>query len=296
MSLQLNQKMVRDAVQSAANKLPALPNVLVRILQLTEDSNSGSINEIEELIRSDQAISSRLLRIVNSAYFGLGGRVVSVNQAVVILGFQQVRNLVLSTSLLTSFEAGSPQTKEIQVRLWQQAFTAASAAQLMARKLKLPAKDLELAFVGGLLQNIGSLFILSILSKSYATLIYEANQTGTRVVDIENERLGLNHAEVGAEILAKWGLPADLVSLIGRHEDQFDSSSGSIFAVVQLADRIGELVAMGQSYDWDVLKVSPEIETALGLSQGDIESVWNEAQEKMAAALEQFTDDAEQAA
>ncbi|MBL8060585.1 MAG: HDOD domain-containing protein [Chthonomonas sp.] len=286
MSLQLNQKMVRDALSSATNQLPALPTVLVRILQLTEDSNSGSIGEIEGLIKSDQAISSRLLRIVNSAYFGLGGKVGSVSQAVVILGFQQVRNLVLSTSLMSSFDSGGEAAKESQAKLWQHAFATASAAQLLGRRQKISAKDNELVFVGGLLQNIGSLFILSVLSRTYAALVNEAYNTGQWVVDIENERLGLNHAEIGAEILSKWELPADLVNLIGAHEGPFTEELDPTVAMIHVADRIGDLVQRGQEFNFEALHLNENAVAALGLSTEDLEKLFSDTKEKVEAALE----------
>lgn len=288
MSLQLNQKMVRDALTSASNQLPALPTVLVRILQLTEDSNTGSVGEIEGLIKSDQAISSRLLRIVNSAYFGLGSKVASVSQAVVILGFQQVRSLVLSTSLMASFDGGES-AKDSQAKLWQHAFATATAAQIIGRKLRIGAKEHELAFVGGLLQNIGSLFILSVLSKTYTVLVTEAYHTDRRVVDIENERLGLNHAEIGAEILTKWELPADLVGLIRDHEGPFTGEIDPMVALIHVADRIGDMVQRGQEFNIDSLEICPEVGAVLGLQAEDLEKVWEDTKVKVQAALELLT-------
>ncbi|MCC7102774.1 MAG: HDOD domain-containing protein [Fimbriimonadaceae bacterium] len=288
MSLQLNQQMVRDALKGAVGQLPALPNVLVRILQLTEDSNSGSVAEIENLIKSDQAISSRLLRVVNSSYFGLGGKVASVNQAVVILGFQQVRSIVLSTSLLSNFGSSGEKHQELQMKLWRHAFATASAAQHIGRKKRLGAKEMDFVFVAGLLQNIGCLFILSVLSRSYSALLCEAYNTGRRVVDIENERLGLNHSEVGGEILAKWGLPEDLVSLINSHEGPFEAELDPLVAVVHCADRIGDLVERDQAFNLDMLDLSLPVWDSLSLDAELLEEAWSQAKEKVHAAMELF--------
>ncbi|MCC6685662.1 MAG: HDOD domain-containing protein [Fimbriimonadaceae bacterium] len=288
MSLQLNQQMVRDALKGAVGQLPALPNVLVRILELTEDSNSGSVAEIETLIKSDQAISSRLLRVVNSSYFGLGGKVASVNQAVVILGFQQVRSIVLSTSLLSNFGSPGEKHQELQMRLWRHAFATASAAQYIGRKKRLGAKEMEFVFVGGLLQNIGCLFILSVLSRSYSALLCEAYNSSQRVVDIENERLGLNHSEVGGEILAKWGLPEDLVSVINSHEGPFDAELDPLVAVVHCADRIGDLVERDQAFNLDMLDLALPVWDSLSLDAELLEEAWSQAKEKVDAAMELF--------
>lgn len=286
MALQLNQQMVRDALGRAANELPALPNVLCRVLELTETTDSGTVGEIEQLIKSDQAISSRLLRIVNSAYFGLSGQVASVSQAVVILGFQQVRNLVLSVSMMSSFGATGSKSKDAQVRLWESAFATASAAQMIGRKKKIDAKDQELVFVGGLLQNIGSLFMLSILSRSYVAVLEEAFQSEERLFSVENRLLGLNHAEMGTELLKKWGLPENLILLVGRHEGPFEGDVIPALAIVNAAERVGDLIIKGQEYSLDALGIDQSILDYLEFDSADFEWVVAETKQKVAAVFE----------
>ena len=286
MALQLNQQMVKDAVSRAANALPALPNVLVRVMQLTETTNSGTVGEIEQLIKSDQAISSRLLRIVNSAYFGLSGQVSSVSQAVVILGFQQVRNLVLSVSMMTSFGASGSKSKASQIRLWESAFATASAAQMIARKKKIDAKDQELVFVGGLLQNIGSLFMLSVLSRSYVVVLEESIQNNQILFETENLRLGMNHAELGAEILKKWGLPENLILLVSRHEGPFAGEIIPTLAIINAAERVGDLVIGKKEFSFETIGLSQEILDYLDFDTSDFEWLMEETKLKVEAVFE----------
>lgn len=286
MAFQLNQQMVRDAMARATNELPPLPNVLIKVLELTETTNSGTVGEIEQLIKTDQAISSRLLRIVNSAYFGLSGQVASVNQAVVILGFQQVRNLVLSVSMMTSFSANGARAKDAQLKLWQSAFATASAAQLIGRKKKIDVKDQELVFVGGLLQNIGSLFMLSILSRSYISVLDEAIASGSRLFEVENCRLGTNHAEVGAELLQKWALPENLIILISRHEGPFEGDVIPTLAVVHAAERLGEACLSESPFSMESLAMDQATQDWLGFEAADYEWLIAETKVKVAAAMD----------
>lgn len=221
MAYQSTSVIIRDALAKAAHELPPLPNVLMRVLQLTQDNSSSTVAEIEKLIRSDQAISSKLLRVVNSSYFGLSGQVSSVSQAVMILGYQQVRNLVLSVSMMAQFSSISEEAKDAQSRCWEVAFGTASAAQLIAKKKRFDVRDAELAFVAGLLQNLGSLFMLSAAPQAYLSVLEETENTKAWLFDVENVRLSTNHAEVGKFLMVKWKLPEDLILTVGRHEGPF---------------------------------------------------------------------------
>lgn len=286
MAFQLNPELIRETVSKATQELPPLPNVLVKILQLTESSDSGSVSEIEQLIRSDQAISSKLLRVVNSAYFGLSGQVASVNQAIVVLGYQQVRNLVLSVSMMSSFSAVNSKAKDAQQRLWESAFATASVAQLIARKKRFDARDQELVFVGGLLQNIGGLFMLSTLSRSYLSVLEEAFNTGSYLADVENIRLGLNHAEVGRDLFTRWKLPEPLVLLVARHEGPFAGEVIPALAAVHIAERMGDLVLSGKPITLAELKLDDEHAAWLNFSDEEFAWIEEEARIKIDAALD----------
>ncbi len=285
MSLQINPQLIQAALDKAKQELPPLPTVMVRVLELTESSDSGSVAEVEQLIKSDQAISSKLLRIVNSAYFGLSGQVSSVSQAVVILGFQQVRNLVLSISMMSSFDV-SQKGKEAQMRLWESAFATASAAQLIGRKKKIDLKEQELVFVGGLLQNIGALFMLSALTRPYIQILDEVQELGSRLSDVERARLGTDHAEVGAELLRKWKLPENLVELIEQHEKPVQNMENPALCVVQVAERLGDLVTHGRPLSMEELGLPEDLEAWLGFTEADYEWLLDEVKVKVSAALD----------
>lgn len=228
----------------------------------------------------------KLLRVVNSAYFGLSGQVSSVSQAVVILGFQQVRNLVLSVSMLSNFKAAGPRASEIQQKLWEVSFGTASAAQLIGRKKKIDAKDLELVFVGGLLQNIGALFMLSALGRSYCAVYDESEQKQTRLAEVESRRLSTNHAEVGSALMVKWRLPENLILLVGRHEGPFKGNILAPLGIVHIAERVAEQVLKGEPVTPASLGVDPGFITWLGFTDEDFKWLEDEVRVKMDAAME----------
>jgi len=288
MAFQINPQLIRDALAKATNELPPLPNVLVKVLQLTENSDAGTVSEIETLIRSDQAISSKLLRVVNSAYFGLSGQVSSVSQAVVILGYQQVRNLVLSVSMLSGFSTVGAKGKAAQQNMWEVAFGTASAAQIIARKKRLDTKEQEMSFMGGLLQNIGGLFMLSTISRTYISVLEETENSGALLADIEKLRIDCTHAEVGGTLMEKWKLPQELLNVVVYHEDPSAApeSYGPIY-VVHIADRLATAAAKTDGeIDIKDLKIDPAALAWLGWSDEELTWAVGEVREKIGLVVE----------
>lgn len=286
MAFQLNPQLIQGALEKATQELPPLPNVIVRVMQLTESSDASTVQEIEKLIRSDQAVSSKLLRVVNSAYFGLSGQVSSLSQAVVILGYSQVRNLVLSVSMMSQFQAIGPKAKDAQARLWEQAFGTASAAQILAKKKKLDASEQELAFVGGLLQNVGSLFMLNTLQRSYLSVLEESENTKVWLADVETLRLGINHAQVGQQLMVKWKLPENLALLVGRHEGPFGGDPiGSLYAV-HAAKHLA-FAATHETIGFDErFGIDEEVFNWLGMSEEEFAWTLEETKSKIQLAID----------
>src|SRR5436190_6608594 len=117
---------VKKSIEKSVQDLPALPSVVTRILRETESPDACAQN-IERMISAEQALASKVLRVVNSAYYGLSGQVTSLSQAIVILGLQQVRNLVLSVSAISSIKPRTPRQQETMKMFWQHSFGTAAA-------------------------------------------------------------------------------------------------------------------------------------------------------------------------
>lgn len=282
MAFQLNPTLIKQTLEKATQELPPLPTVLLRVLKLTENSNASSIGEIEQLIRSDQAISSKVLRVVNSAYFGFSGQVGTVSQAVTILGFQQVRNLVLGVSMLSGFSAVGQKSKDAQEKLWERSFATASAAQLIGRKKRVDTKDLESVFVGGLLHNVGALFMLSALARSYLVVLDEMQSTGGWLADVETLRLGTTHIEIGSDLLQKWKLPNEMILLTRRQEGPFGGDPIASLYLVNAGKHLAELVVRGEPFTEEALGLDPAVLTWLAFDPSD----WQELYDKVSNQME----------
>lgn len=272
-------------LEQAFKDLPSLPTVVTKVLQIA-DNDRSSAAEVERAIASDQAITAKLLRVVNSPYFGLSGQVSDVGQAVVIMGFHQVRNLVLSIGAASTFQAKSPLSKTIQTGLWKHAFGMAAGAEVIAKKKSLDVRQLPTVFIGGMLANIGSLFLLRERPLDYVALVKKAEVSGVEYGVLEHELFGIDHAKVGAELAVRWRMPAELALLIGRHEGPFDPDPIPHLFAVHAADRLARAVVGKQDPTGLLWRADPVVESWLNLTDEDRGWLFQETAVRLQAAAE----------
>ncbi len=272
-------------IERAMKDLPPLPMAVSKIIQLTNSANS-SAGEIDKVISSDQAISTKVLRVVNTPYFGLSGQVSSISQAIIILGFDQVRNLVLSLSSAKLFEAKTPESKQIQFALWKHAFATATAAQLLGRAKRLDPKDQDFVFSSGLLSNIGALFLASQFNRPYGALFKSYTDGQAILSSLEDKTFGANHAEIGQQLCAAWKLPHDLALLVGRHEGPFAADPIPTLFVVHAADRLARLLCLDQSFTTEGCSIDAEVFKWLRLSEKDLEEILSQTKVKLEEVAE----------
>lgn len=238
--------------------LPALPNVVVSVLEATE-REGVTTTELENTLASDQAILTKLLKVVNSAYFGLPRRISSVSQAITILGLHQVRNLVLSIGVVSALSSNSPRVIESQKRFWVHSLATATLAQSIARRKKMSMVEQELCFVGGMLHGVGRLFLFTLFSLPYQEVVKESKRTETLLSQCEQKSLGTTSSELGAELAERWNFPEELVELIRAH-DQVDEESKATAYSVHIASRLATKIvgADGASVEEEVDPVANE--------------------------------------
>jgi HD-like signal output (HDOD) protein len=237
MSEVLRELVLRDRLDKKIQELPALPSAVMRVVQESEKLEPNT-DKIESYISADQALTSKVLRVVNSAYYGLSGQVTSVSQAIVILGLQQVRNLALSVGALSVFPTRTPHHEAIMSRFWMHAFGTAAATQLIAERKRMGAQTAEVLLIGGLLHDMGRLLLYSNFTEEYEQILDYAINRGIVIERAERVVLGMNHAEIGQEMAVRWRLPSVITSMIGHHEGPFDGSEDTIVYGVHVADAI----------------------------------------------------------
>lgn len=262
--------------------LPALPEVVVRVMRMAEDPRTDA-QGIARVIATDQAMAARVLKLANSAFYGLPRRVGTLSEAVVILGFRTIKNLAIAAS---TFELLNREIAGYWLQrgeLWRHSLACAIGAQLIARRARLPVS--EEAFVAGLLHDIGKVAIDLFVRAQFDQIMERALQDRIPFVEAEQAVLGFNHAMAGGLIAEKWNLPPLLVSVIKYHHQPSSAPDRDpMISVVHLADLLS--ITMGIGIGGDGLYYTLEDGT-LGmfeLSQADIDELCEEIVDQMAQA------------
>jgi putative nucleotidyltransferase with HDIG domain len=214
----------------ARKNLPTIPTVLAKILQLV-DAESASGKELIKVIEHDQALTGKMLRLANSAFFGQTRKVATIPRAVVLLGFSTVRNLALGVKVWDALGTGIARTRLDE--LWAHAVTVAVAAKAIAARLR--AGDPDEAFTAGLLHDVGRLVLAMRFREQYWQVVGGASEVEA-VERMEASSLGVDHAEVGAWILEAWSLPPAIVEAVRAHHG--DGPRPGMPGLLAIVDRL----------------------------------------------------------
>jgi len=231
--------------------LPTLPAVAVRVIQLSE-SPDASIGEIAAAIEFDQALVVRLLRTVNSSYYGLQRECGSVAQAMSYLGLRAIRSLVLGFSLAKSLDGGGENDVDFPWRTyWRRGVRAAAAARYLARFIK--GLDVDEAQVAGLLADVGMVALYRAYGDRYLQALDVSAMDSPRLLAEERRSFNADHSEVGQLMADRWQFPEALVDAIGRHEQEPSLEMTPLARVAALASiaeraiREGDLAARAKA-------------------------------------------------
>jgi putative nucleotidyltransferase with HDIG domain len=224
------------------HELPALPQIITQVLERTRDPKTP-VREIVRLVSRDQALVIRILRLVNSAYYGFARKIATINLAVAILGYRAVQNLVLNVGVVGVFREIMRSRNERRVALFEHSMECAVLAKTLA--LKLPSLDVQQdeAFTAGLLHDIGKI-VLEQYAKDAATQVSAVMaEKGVTELEAEAEVLGVDHAAIGEWIAMRWNIPARLREAILYHHRPFVAreQAPALFNLVKtiaLANRI----------------------------------------------------------
>ena len=269
------------SIVSEVTELPTLPQVAVTLMDLLDDPNTGA-PEINRVMARDPALASKILRLVNSAYYGLSNRVSSLNQAIVILGFKTVKSVALSASVMGLFKTHGDVEAFDRAAFWKHSIAAACVSRLVARKQK--GLDPELAFSGGLLHDIGKLVLAHYFPAEIEAIVKAAKEKKCSFLDAERSILETDHAEIGRWVTEKWGLPKDLVGGIASHHDISQAANKELAAVIQFGDYLAKLKGIAASGSCEPAELPKEVWTLLSVDKSDLPELINTINQEISAA------------
>ncbi len=196
------------------DRLPSFPAIAARVIEMCGDPDV-SIRELGEVLSHDTAISTKILRTVNSSYYGLRNRVTTVERATTMLGINTVKMLALGFSLVPQLKGMGDDDFDPTI-IWKRSLYSAVGAHTIARQVRF--NNHEEAFIAGLLQDLGVIVMLQALRGKYVEVIEDVIQTHGKLRAAEHEAFDLDHTKVGHALAEKWNLPKVLITAIHFHE------------------------------------------------------------------------------
>jgi putative nucleotidyltransferase with HDIG domain len=198
----------RDLIQRRVLKrvkdIPSLPQFVIETLKKLDDPKS-SASDVGDILSKDEGLVLRVLKLANSAYYGLSRRITSISEAIALLGFKTVKSIVMAASVYKFMDGAFTGYSLDRGELWRHAQVVASTSHYLSEKLK--AGDPEEAFVGGLMHDIGKIVLNDYVRFGYSIILRLVEEDGVSFCDAEQQVLGFDHAHVGALIMEQWNLP-----------------------------------------------------------------------------------------
>jgi HD-like signal output (HDOD) protein len=261
--------------------LPTLPRTVLKITELINDPKS-SAQDLARIITDDQVLTARLLKLVNSSFYGFPQRISTVTNAIVLLGFDAIRSLLLTTSVFDLFAGRSRKRKQDQEKFWDHSLGCAVGAKVIGNFLR--HDKIEELFVSGLLHDIGKIVVMLFFPSEFAKVVATINKENILMVTAENQVLGYNHAEIGKLLAEKWNLPVKLVQVIGHHHQPNLAGSFILEAsIVHLADIFCRALNLGSGGDNKIPPLDKLAWQSLKIKTSALESI-------MATMQDEFSD------
>ncbi len=268
------------------NDIPTLPVVATKVNELINNPNSSSA-DIAEVLKKDQVLTAKVLKLINSPYYGIPGEVTDVKRALAYLGFNTLAQLVLGMSVFSLFP--SDQNEEFPlVSFWKHALGTAVYCEVIAKYTKYPKP--EEVFTCGLLHDIGKIVMYTIAQDMLFTVVKKARSENKSFVDVERELDVPGHAFLGEHIATKWALPLVIRHAIRYHHHDVREMSSILpsekpaIQMVTLANALILTEKFGNSGDYSNGGLQKYMYEVLNLTEKDLEEIKTKAQGEMKKA------------
>jgi len=268
----MNSVQAKNIIIDKVKGLPTLPGMMHQVLALVQDEGT-SARRLGNLISHDQAISSRLLKVANSAYYGLMREIATVQHAIVILGFKEVKSLTLGITVFDAINKTNEQVFFNREEFWMHSIGCALAGQIICNKIR--GVDAETTFTAALLHDIGKLVLDSFFTQEYEKVLDRVHTNGMSIVEAEDKVMGFNHANVGGLLCERWKFPATLVIPINFHHqlEKVDIKHMQVTAIVHLADILCKRAQIGNGGDNQIPPLHQLAKKHLKLEKRDIDTM-----------------------
>ena len=267
-----------DALIKNIRMLPPLPAAVDKLCKLASNTNSD-VFEVAQVISGDHALTAKLLKVVNSAFYSLSQKVSTIFQAVIILGYREIRSIAMGFSVMNISRSLILNACIPIEEFWKHSLATAILSKKIAKKFRY--KDPEEVFVAGLLHDIGKLILMNYSLKEYSDILQQAELLKHRLYEVETRTFGLDHAKAGEKLCEYWKIPSHLCIAIGNHHTPSLPKEGNEIAFfIQMADCLIKRKSIGFSGDYLPLE-TPFPQTPFSLTQEETDILSSELEEEM---------------
>lgn len=274
-----------EAVILKAMDIPVLPVTAQRVLSLMSDSDI-SIEKIKRLVSTDAGLATKILKVANSAFYGGYRNIENLSQAILRLGLNSVRNIVVAASIKNVYKNFGLTEK----LLWEQTIGSAMASNIISRRTRI--SDPEDAFIAGLLHDVGKVVLNNEYPQQFAQVMEKVYNDAVSYSAAEKEVFEFSQREIGARVVRKWGFP-ERIELLLRHFDNYDTILNErwmyeLVTVVTTADRICQKFGIGWRRAYNEEVDFGNLPDALGLDANDFNVVSQEVEKGLKTGIELY--------
>lgn len=270
-----------ESIIAKTGDLPAMPAIAVNVMGMVGDP-STSANDLQAVIERDQALTSKVLKIANSALFGVSRDISTLSHAIMILGFSTIRSIVLATSTKSIYLSGKSSSGLSTKLLWEHSVGTSIAARTITGEFS--DVNQEESFIAGLLHDVGKTVINLNFSDQYEDVLKEVYNGSERFIDVENRLLGFDHTQVGSLVLRKWNLSRSLEhAVLNHHSPENETDYPVLTAIISLSNDLCNKIGVGMRKDVEIDLATSKATEILGFDEAKIQYF----EEKIAEDIEQ---------
>lgn len=267
-----------DDMVRHVKELPTLPAIAQEMMSNLDDDNA-SLDSIIEKVSLDQSLTAKILRIANSSHYGVNSKVVTLQQAVSMLGLKNIKNLIRMTALIQNFPVAQCVGFDFTA-FWRHSVSTAICAELISRTLHMKH---DFAFTAGLLHDIGRLVLATRFPTEYAEALALRKECDMQLLDAERTILGTDHVAAGHALAEHWHFSEVITDAIQAHHDPQLHSSNSLARIIHVADAISHALDLSQSEDDLVPPLSQAAWDHIGLHEADYLAIFHETEMRFEA-------------
>jgi len=249
--------------------LPALPTIIAKMVELIDNPRT-SASSLAKLISTDQVLTTKILKLANSAFYGFPRRIATINLAIVILGFDTLKDLGLSVSIIERFKSRGSDSSFDMNRFWEHSIACGVIGRMLAKKMNY--RITGEVFVAGLIHDLGKLILNQYFPKEFSAIMARVKKNKESFRQAELEVLGIGHALIGSWLAEKWNLPSHLVEAIRCHHTPGEATlNPQLSAMIHFSDFLCKWCRIGYSGDDILPKLSETALSTLNLRYKDDE-------------------------